>query len=293
MNNKIKIITDNGCDFETKWLEEHNVHTLKFGLIIDDVEYEGDTNNSMSTDEFYKMLENGALPKTNQITPFIARKHMELFLKEGYDILYLSFSSGLSGSFGSVKIATMGLNDDYPNQKIRVVDTLCASLGQGLLIDYVVRFVENGCTLDEAANYAEELKLKIRHEFTVNDLFHLKRGGRVSTTSAIFGSLLSIKPILHVNDEGKLIPIKKVRGRKSAIRKIFDMFIEHNDINDDDPIFVSHANCLEDAQKLVDMIKSIKPLNRIYINFIGPIIGAHAGQGTIALFYKGKTRMEF
>jgi DegV family protein with EDD domain len=182
------------------------------------------------------------------------------------------------------------LRDDYPNQKIYVVDTLCASLGQGLFIDYIVKYINQDKSFEEVVKYAEELKWMIRHEVTVDDLFHLKRGGRIGVVSAIFGSMLSIKPLIYVNNEGKLIPFSKVRGRNSSIRALYEYFIKYNNITDDDPIFISHSNCYDEACKLKTMLQEIKPNNKIYINFIGPIIGSHTGQGTIALFYKGKNR---
>lgn len=290
MERKLKIITDNGCDLDSSWLNENDIHVVKFGLVVDDVEYEGETGKEMETLRFYEKLVGGAMPKTNQINPYVAKKHIEPFLKEGYDILYVSFSSGLSGSFSSVRVACLELKEKYKDQNIYVIDTLCASLGQGLYLDYIIRYARTAETFKQLVEYGEDLKLKIVHDFTVNDLFHLKRGGRVTATSAIIGTLLSIKPILHVDDNGKLIPIHKVRGRMASIKKLFDMFKENNDVNDDDPIFISHANCYEDVIKLEKMLKEIKPNNRIYINYIGPIIGAHAGQGTLALFYKGKSR---
>lgn len=290
MNNKIKIITDNGCDLDLNWLNENEIHQIKFELVMDDVEYEGETNNEIDTLLFYDKLVNGSLPKTNQINPYAAKTHIEPYLKEGNDIIYISFSSGLSGSYNSVNLACEELKNEYPNQNICVIDSLCASLGQGLYLDYIVRYLKEGHTFNEVVNFCLDLKLKINHDFTVNDLFHLKRGGRVSTSSAIFGTLFSIKPILHVDNNGKLIPINKVRGRLASIKKLVEMFIENNEVEENDPIFISHANCYDDALKLEKMIKEIKPNNRIYINFIGPIIGTHSGQGTLALFYKGKTR---
>lgn len=290
MNNKIKIITDNGCDLEQSWLDENNIHQIKFGLIIGDEEFEGETSNSITNEVFYQKLADGAIPKTTQVTPYIATSHIEPFLKEGYDVLYLSFSSGLSGSCNSVKLAVEQLSIEYPNQKIYALDTLCASLGQGLFIDYVIKYINQGKSFDEVVKYAEELKWMIRHEVTVDDLFHLKRGGRIGVVSAIFGSMLSIKPMIYVNNEGKLISFSKVRGRNSSIRALYDYFIKYNDITDEDPIFISHSNCYEEACKLKDMLQQEKPNNKIYINFIGPIIGSHTGQGTIAVFYKGKSR---
>ena len=171
-----------------------------------------------------------------------------------------------------------------------VVDSLCASLGQGLFLDYIIKFSNKGKSIIETRDYAEELKLKIRHEFTVDDLFHLKRGGRVSATTAIVGSLIGIKPILHVDDNGKLIAIDKVRGRKASLKQIAKYFTENNDISDNEPVFISHADAIEDANYLKDLILEIRPNIEVYINYIGPVIGAHAGQGTIALFYRGNNR---
>ena len=290
MNKNIKIITDSGCDLSLEWLEKNDIYQVKFGLNIDDKEYEGETNRLVSNEEFYEKLKNGSMPKTSQINPFIAKKHIEPYLKEGYDVLYVSFSSGLSGSCNSAKLAAIELNDEYPNSKVYVIDSLCASLGQGLFLDYIVNYLNQGKSIEEVYNYAESLKLNICHDFIVDDLFHLKRGGRISATSAIFGTLLSIKPVLHVDDAGKLVVINKVRGRKISIKKLFEYFVEYNTVSDEDPIFISHANCLDDAMTLVEMIKKIKPNNKIYVNFIGPIIGSHSGLRTLALFYKGKSR---
>ena len=290
MGNKIKIITDNGCDLPVEWLEKNNIHLIRFGLNIDGVEYEGETNKNISVEEFYEKIKNGAMPKTSQINPFIAREHIEPFLKDGFDVLYISFSSGLSGSCNSVKIAALELNDDYKERKVYVVDSLCASLGQGLFLDYIIKYIKEDTIIEDAYEYAESLKLNICHDVAVNDLFHLKRGGRVSTASAILGTILSIKPVLHVDNNGKLVVIDKVRGRRSSIKRLYEYFIENNIIEDDDPIFISHANCLEETEMLIDMIKEVKPNNKVYVNYIGPIIGSHTGQGTIALFYKGKSR---
>ena len=171
-----------------------------------------------------------------------------------------------------------------------VVDSLCASLGQGLFLDYIIKFSNKGKSIIETRDYGEEFKLKIRHEFTVDDLFHLKRGGRVSATTAIVGSLIGIKPILHVDDNGKLIAIDKVRGRKASLKQLAKYFNENNDISDNEPVFISHADAIEDANYLKDLILQVRPNIEVYINYIGPVIGAHAGQGTIALFYRGKNR---
>jgi len=286
---KFIIVTDTGADLGDEYYIKNDVRKLKLGYNIDGMDYEGEDGEHLDEKSFYEKLKAGAMPKTSQINPGVAKKHFEELIKEGKDILVISFSSGLSGTYNSYCIAAEEINNEYDN-KVLVVDSLCASLGQGLFIDYVVRYSNLGSSIEETKEYAEDLKLKIRHEFTVEDLFHLKRGGRVSAVSAVVGSLFSIKPILNVNDEGKLIAIDKVRGRKNSLKNIVEIFRTHNDVNDNDPVFISHADSLDDALLLKEKILEIKPNVEIYINYIGPVIGSHAGQGTIALFYKGKDR---
>lgn len=290
MERKIKVITDNGCDLPQELIDSYSIHMIKFGMTLEGVEYVGETNNEITLDFFYEKLQKGVFPTTNQINPYVARSHIEPFVKEGYDILYVSFSSGLSSSYNSVTLACETLKEEYPDRKLYVVDSLCASLGQGLLLDYVMRYIPNASTFEEVVEYTENLKLRIHHDFTVGDLFHLKKGGRLSASSAIVGTILSIKPILHVDEKGKLVSIGKVRGRKASIRRVFEMFKEGNQIDDEDPIYICHSNCYEEALELEKMVKEEKPNNRTYINDIGPIIATHSGAGTIAIFYKGKAR---
>ena len=283
------ILTDSASDLDLTYLKENDVKLVKLGYSINNEDYEGAEGNELEVQEFYKLLKEGAMPKTSQVNVGVAREHFEKYLKEKKDILVVAFSSGLSGTYNSYCIAANELNEEYEN-KVYVVDSLCASLGQGLFLDYIIKFANKGKSIIETRDYAEELKLKIRHEFTVDDLFHLKRGGRVSATTAIVGSLIGIKPILHVDDNGKLIAIDKVRGRKASLKQLAKYFNENNDISDNEPVFISHADAIEDANYLKDLILEIRPNIEVYINYIGPVIGAHAGQGTIALFYRGKNR---
>lgn len=283
------ILTDSASDLDLTYLKENDVKLVKLGYSINNEDYEGAEGKELEVQEFYKLLKEGAMPKTSQVNVGVAREHFEKYLKEKKDILVVAFSSGLSGTYNSYCIAANELNEEYEN-KVYVVDSLCASLGQGLFLDYIIKFVNKGKSIIETRDYAEELKLKIRHEFTVDDLFHLKRGGRVSATTAIVGSLIGIKPILHVDDNGKLIAIDKVRGRKASLKQLAKYFNENNDISDNEPVFISHADAIEEANYLKDLILEIRPNIEVYINYIGPVIGAHAGQGTIALFYRGKNR---
>ena len=283
------ILTDSASDLDLNYLRENNVRLVKLGYSINNEDYEGAEGKELEVQEFYKLLKEGAMPKTSQVNVGVAREHFEKYLKEKKDVLVIAFSSGLSGTYNSYCIAANELNEEYEN-KVYVVDSLCASLGQGLFLDYIIKFANKGKSIIETRDYAEELKLKIRHEFTVDDLFHLKRGGRVSATTAIVGSLIGIKPILHVDDNGKLIAIDKVRGRKASLKQLAKYFTENNDISDIEPVFISHADAIEDANYLKDLILQVRPNIEVYINYIGPVIGAHAGQGTIALFYRGKNR---
>lgn len=289
MNKDFIILTDSASDLDLNYLRDNDVRLVKLGYSINNEDFEDENGKELEVQEFYKLLKEGAMPKTSQVNVGVAREHFEKYLKEKKDILVVAFSSGLSGTYNSYCIAANELNEEYEN-KVYVVDSLCASLGQGLFLDYIIKFSNNGKSIIETRDYAEELKLKIRHEFTVDDLFHLKRGGRVSATTAIVGSLIGIKPILHVDDNGKLIAIDKVRGRKASLKQLAKYFNENNDISDNEPVFISHADAIEDANYLKDLILEIKPNIEVYINYIGPVIGAHAGQGTIALFYRGKNR---
>ena len=289
MNKDFIILTDSASDLDLNYLRDNDVRLVKLGYSINNEDFEDENGKELEVQEFYKLLKEGAMPKTSQVNVGVAREHFEKYLKEKKDILVVAFSSGLSGTYNSYCIAANELNEEYEN-KVYVVDSLCASLGQGLFLDYIIKFANKGKSIIETRDYAEELKLKIRHEFTVDDLFHLKRGGRVSATTAIVGSLIGIKPILHVDDNGKLIAIDKVRGRKASLKQLAKYFNKNNDISDNEPVFISHADAIEDANYLKDLILEIKPNIEVYINYIGPVIGAHAGQGTIALFYRGKNR---
>ena len=287
-NRKFQIITDSGCDLPEEYFTEHNVECVKLGFVMDGVDYQGEEGQDITPKEFYQKLKDGALPTTYQITPEVAREHIEPYLKNGTDVLVVAFSSGLSGTADSFIVASKELQKEYPERNIFVIDSLCASLGQGLLLHYVVEKADTGESIENTAAYVENLKLKIDHQFTVNDLFHLKRGGRVSSTTAVVGTMLNIKPTLHVDNAGKLTTTGKAIGRKRALRKLIENMCETSDITSNDPIYICHADCIEDAEYLKTAILERFPNNEVFINFIGPVIGCHAGIGTIAIFFKTK-----
>ena len=287
---KFIIVTDSGCDMPKEYFEEHGVVCAKLGFMLNGVNYGQDSEQTMDEKEFYTALRGGAMPTTYQVTGEQAKEILEDILKQGQDVFALTFSSALSGTSGSFLVAKRQLEKQYPNQKIVVVDSLCASMGQGLLLDYVVKKAETGAEIEEVQAFAENLKGQICHHFTVDNLFHLKRGGRVSATTAIVGSILKIKPILHVNEEGKLVSIDKAMGRKKALKMLVDRMISLADMQKDDPIFISHGDCENELDYLISMIKNYFPENEIKVHYIGAAIGAHSGENTVALFHKGKNR---
>ena len=290
MRRNFDIITDTGCDMPESYFKEHDVACVKLGFTMNNVNYEGEGGEHITEKEFYQKLRDGAMPTTYQVTGEMAKTHIEKSLKNGRDVLVIAFSSGLSGTAGSFVVAARELEKTYQDRKIRVVDSLCASMGQGLLLDYVVKKADEGATIEETAAYAEGLKLHICHHFTVDNLFHLKRGGRVSAATAIVGSILKIKPVMHVSDEGKLVAIGKAMGRKKSLHTLVENLFASADMDENDPIFISHGDCIEDVEYVKGLILQRLPNVKITVNYVGAVIGTHSGCGTLALFNKGKKR---
>lgn len=290
MRRNFDIITDTGCDMPESYFKEHDVACVKLGFTMNNVNYEGEGGEHITEKEFYQKLRDGAMPTTYQVTGEMAKTHIEKSLKNGRDVLVIAFSSGLSGTAGSFVVAARELEKTYKDRKIRVVDSLCASMGQGLLLDYVVKKADEGATIEETAAYAEGLKLHICHHFTVDNLFHLKRGGRVSAATAIVGSILKIKPVMHVSDEGKLVAIGKAMGRKKSLHTLVENLFASADMDENDPIFISHGDCIEDVEYVKGLILQRLPNVKITVNYVGAVIGTHSGCGTLALFNKGKKR---
>ena len=290
MAGKFVLMTDTGSDLPAAYFSAHKIDCIPLGFTLDGVTYGGDEGEEMDVKDFYARLRGGALPKTFQATPAQIADHMRPHLEAGEDILAISFSSGLSGTYESYCSAAKELSAQFPTRRIAVVDSLCASLGQGLFIDYLVKRMEAGASLEETQAYAEALKPHICHFFTVDDLFHLKRGGRVSGTTAAIGSLLKIKPVLHVDDAGHLVAVGKAMGRKKSISALVDRMAERNTLGADDPIFISHGDCAEDVEFLISLIRRRFGTREIFVNEIGSVIGTHSGAGTVALFFRGSAR---
>ncbi len=273
-----------------EYYAQNGVTCMKLGFTLNGENYLGADGKDITAKEFYDLLREGGMPTTTQVSPQSAKDGMEKALKQGDDVLVIAFSSGLSGTCSSFQVASRELLEEYPDRQIQVVDGLCASMGQGLLLDYVVKKADEGASLEETKTYAESLKLQICHEFTVDDLFHLKRGGRVSSATAVVGSILKIKPIMHVDNLGKLVPVGKAMGRKKSIHVLSENMDKAQVLEKGEPIFITHGDCLEDAELLKGILETKYPENPVSINYVGPVIGAHSGVGTLALFYRGSKR---
>ena len=284
------ITTDNNSDLPESYYTEHGVGCTYLSYTMDGQHYSHE--NFLPVKEFYDRMRKGSMPTTAQVNPEDARALIEPYLKAEKDVLHIAFSSGLSVSYNSARIAGEELQEEYPDRKIVVIDSLAASLGQGLLVYLAQKKKEEGKTMDEVAQWVMEHRLNMVHTFTVDDLNHLYRGGRVSKTTAVVGGVLNIKPVLHVDDEGKLIPVGKVRGRKKSLLALVDMMEEKlgNYKNSCDTIFISHGDCEQDAQFVVDKIKEKYPIKTVLMNHVGATIGAHSGPGTVALFFVGENR---
>ena len=284
------ITTDNNSDLPEEYLKDHGVGCMYLSYSMDGKNYTH--GNFLPEHEFYEAMRNGSMPTTAQVNPENAKALLEPYLKEGKDILHIAFSSGLSGTYNSSRIAAEELMEEYTDRRIIVVDSLSASLGQGLLVWLAQQKKELGQTLEDVADWVEKNKLKMVHLFTVDDLNHLYRGGRVSRTTAIVGSMLNIKPVLHVDNEGKLTAIGKVRGRKKALQELVKLMDEKIGSfgADCDTIFISHGDCEQDAQYVAAKVKEKYNIKNIIINQVGATIGAHSGPGTMALFFVGDVR---
>ena len=285
-----KIITDTTADLPKEYLESNVIGRIVIPYIVDGIAY--GTGQEMDVKEFYARMREGMMPTTSQVNPEAAKNCLREFLKEDRQLLVLAFSSGLSGTCNNIKAAAEELMEEEKDCRIIVVDTLCASLGEGLLVHLAVQRKKMGDSMDAVADWVEQHKLNLVHVFTVDDLFHLHRGGRVSKATAIVGTLAGIKPLLHVDDEGHLVAVGKVRGRKKSLVSLVDMMEKkigsYRDKNE--CFFISHGDALEDAQLVRELVKERFGIEACMINEIGPTIGAHSGPGTIALFFMGDER---
>ena len=283
-----KIITDSGCDLSAEMLQELQVNTVSLSVL-----FQGESRPDSvdaGVQEFYNGLRAGEVATTSAVNPDGWAAVMEPVLRAGQDALALTFSSGLSTTYQSAVIAANELMEQYPQRNIYVVDTLCASLGQGLLVWYACKKRDEGMEFDALADWVEDNKLNLCHWFTVDDLMFLKRGGRISAATALVGTMLQIKPVLHVDDEGHLINVAKARGRKASIDALAKKLGETGLPGANDTVFISHGDCIEDVKILEATLKEKYGVKHVFTYYVGAVIGSHSGPGTIALFFMGSKR---
>ena len=285
------ILTDSSADLSMEMVRQAEVEVLPLSFTIQGRTYQNfPDDRELPSDQFYKLLRAGEAATTAAVNVAQFEERMEPFLRAGKDVLLLAFSSGLSATFQSAKVAAEELSEKYPERRVYAVDTLCASLGQGLLVVNAAKKKREGASIEELRDWAEERRLHLCHWFTVDDLHFLKRGGRVSAATAVVGTMLQIKPVLHVDDEGHLINMSKARGRAASLTALVDKLAETAENPGGDTVFISHGDCLADAQRVAEDIKKRFGNTDVHLNTIGPVIGAHAGPGTVALFFWGKQR---
>ena len=287
--NHYVVYTDSGCDIAPELLKEWGVYSssLTFRFDGDEIEY---SNNDMTVTEFYNRMRAGGVAKTAAINVGTFLDEFEKLLAQGLDILYLGFSSKLSSTYSSAEIAAQQLRSQYPERTIITVDTLSASAGQEMLVYLAQEKKLAGASLQETAAYIEELKLRIAHWVTAEDLVYLKRGGRISSTAAVVGNVLGIKPIIHMDNEGGLVSVAKVRGRKNSIAALADKFAELAVDPVNDIVFLCHSDCENEAEELATVLTQKYCATVGLVTDIGPVIGAHTGPGTVAVFFIGKER---
>ena len=283
-----QIITDSCCDFPAELYRELNLEFVPLTVEFRGESY--DDKNDDSLKDMYQGLRAGEPAQTSAVNPSRWSEAMERALSAGKDVLVLAFSSGLSTTYQSAAIAAEELGEKYPDRTIRVVDTLCASMGEGLLVWYACKKRDEGLSLEELYQWVLENRLHLCHWFTVDDLMYLKRGGRISAATALVGTMLQIKPVLHVDDEGHLINMTKARGRKAAIDTLVRKAQELGEGYDNSTMFISHGDCREDAEYLAQQLKEKCGVKEVVVSYVGAVIGSHAGPGTLALFFLGQHR---
>ena len=283
------ISTDSTADLPDDYVKQHNITVHPLYYVLDDFQYGGE--RMIPKHEFYQRMRDGAIATTCASNPDVVSSLFTREVEAGYDILHIGFSSALSSSYNNAAVVSREVMEAHPEAKITVIDSLAASLGQGLLVHYAVKLKEEGKSLEEVAEWVENNKLHICHQFTVEDLKYLYRGGRISKSVAILGTLINVKPVLHVDNEGRLVPMSNVRGRKKSLNTLVaNMAAQIGDYKNE-IIFIGHGDSLEDAEYVRDKIKEQFGIDSFIVDYISPTIGAHSGPGTIALFHLGEARM--
>ena len=283
-----RIITDSCCDLPKDLLSTLDIDTVHLSLLFRGQELTNPSDGEIKT--MYDALRAGESASTSAVNPEAWKNAMEPVVAGGQDVLVMAFSSGLSTTYQSAVIAAEELMEQYPGRTVKVVDTLSASLGQGLYVWYACKKRDEGLSLEELYRWCEDHKENIAHWFTVDDLMFLKRGGRISAATAVVGTMLNIKPILHVDDNGKLVSVSKSRGRKNALDALAKKLAEDGLPGENETVFISHGDCLEDAQYVANLCKEKYGVKNVVIGYVGAVIGSHSGPGTVAFFFLGKHR---
>lgn len=286
----IKIITDSACDLKREYIDKNNIALLSLILNLDGQAIKDDLGKSLSYEEFYNKMRHGATPTTSQINAHDFEEEFTKYIKNGDSIIYISISSSLSGTFNSANIARNNLIEEYPEAKIELVDSSSVSMGQGLLVLKACEMRDNGASIDEIVEWLEENKRKVIHSILIDDLNHLKRGGRISGATATIGSLLNIKPSAYLDDEGKLVQGEKIKGKKKALRFLANEVKERAVETENEVLYICHGDCLEEAEALRDIILQEVKFKDVIINYVGNVVGAHAGPGVLAAIFLGKNR---
>ncbi len=284
------IVSDATLDLPASIIDEYGIRIIPMGVNVDEVEYSHyPDERELTIEEFYQKLKNGAVSRTTQITPAVFMDYFEDILKQGLDILYIAFSSGLSGTYHTSQVVIRDLSEEYPDRKIYGIDSLCASIGEGLLVLNAAMQKKSGMGLDQLRDWVEANKRNSRHWFTVKDLFYLKRGGRISSIEAVVGTALKIRPILSTDSAGKLAVVSKIRGTRAELEFMLGKLEEESTDLSSQTIIIGHGDDLAQAQELEKLIRSRKQVKDIIISKIGPIIGTHTGPGMLALVFMGGT----
>ena len=286
----IKIITDSACDLTRDYIKNNNIGLLSLILNLNGQAIKDDLGETLSYKDFYNKMREGATPTTSQINAHEFEEEFIKYIKNGDSIIYISLSSSLSGTFNSANIAKNNLMNEYPNANIYLVDSLSVSVGQGLLVAKACEMRDSGIGAEEIVNWLEENKRKVIHSILIDDLNHLKRGGRISGATAAIGGLLNIKPTLFLDDEGKLIQGEKIKGKKKALRFLVNEVREKAVDTENEILYICHGDCLEEAETLRDMILEEVKFKNVIINYVGNVVGAHAGPGVLAAVFVGSNR---
>lgn len=286
----IKIITDSACDLKREYIDKNNIGLLSLILNLEGKIIKDDLGKSLSYKDFYNKMREGATPTTSQVNAHDFEEEFVKHIKNGDSIIYISISSGLSGTFNSANIAKNNLLEEYPEAKIELIDSLGASMGQGLLVLKACEMRDNGASVEEIVNWIEDNKRKVIHLVLVDDLNHLKRGGRISGATATIGGLLNIKPSAYLDNEGKLVQGEKIKGKKKALKFLANSIKERAIDSENEVLYISHADCNEEAETLKALVEEEIKFKDIVLNYAGNAIGAHAGPGALAVIYLGKHR---